>query len=144
MYIKDFKAAKAYLLVSFCLCCIFCSHLYIFAETGTWAEISLEEAYTRYAGPKDSALWIDARSRSHYEKGHIKGAISIPAHLLKYYLDYIPKDKEIILYCGSAACGASSTAAAILINSGFSQDKIKVFRAGYSGWTGAGYPTGGI
>jgi len=104
-------------------------------------KVNLEEAYEHYFMLfDDSVIWIDARQRQDFEKGHIERALNIPPEILEYHLEYLPRNKEIILYCESADCDASRTAARILIESGFKHPKVKVMDVGFVAWQEAGYP----
>jgi len=78
--------------------------------TGSEFEKLLEE--------QDSII-IDCRSKTSYDAGHIKGAISIPVSELEQNLNKLPKDKKIFLYCNVGT--ASSRASGILSNHGYTQ-----------------------
>jgi rhodanese-related sulfurtransferase len=43
---------------------------------------------------------VDVRSKASYDKSHLIGAISIPLEEIEKRHKELPKDKEIILYCG--------------------------------------------
>jgi len=104
--------------------------------------INLEEAYEHYFLLfKDKTVWVDARDEEDYNQGHIKGAVNVPLSELKDRLQFLSKDKEIVLYCESLSCTQSTEAGRILIENGFKQGKIKVFTEGYNAWKEAAYPT---
>lgn len=42
---------------------------------------------------------IDLRTEQEYREGHIPGAVNYPLNELREWLDEIPKDREIIVYC---------------------------------------------
>lgn len=44
-------------------------------------------------------LLLDLRKAEDYAKGHIKSAINVPFGKVNEYLDNLPVDKEIIIYC---------------------------------------------
>lgn len=44
-------------------------------------------------------LLIDIRKPEDYAKGHIKGAVNVPFGKVHEYLDKLPADKELIVYC---------------------------------------------
>ena len=46
-----------------------------------------------------SAVVIDVRDQQSYQKGHIKGALSIPREEIQGRLDELPKDKLLVFYC---------------------------------------------
>lgn len=52
----------------------------------------------------------------------------------------LPKDKTIVVYCGSFTCGASAKGGAILEAMGY---KVIEFDGGMKDWQAAGYPVGG-
>lgn len=47
----------------------------------------------------DTMLILDIRAPEDYAKGHIKGAVNVPFAAVHEYLDKLPADKEIIVYC---------------------------------------------
>ncbi|MBI3943171.1 MAG: hypothetical protein HY326_09180 [Chloroflexi bacterium] len=59
--------------------------------------ISIEDAAKKLGQP--NVLFIDARTAQEYQKGHIKGAISIPEGEAQNRLNQIPRDKDLIIYC---------------------------------------------
>ena len=63
------------------------------------------------------ASLIDVRSARELERGHIEGAINVPAHLLSRRLGEIPRDQPVITYCMAGA--RSLQAAKILENAGY-------------------------
>lgn len=67
-----------------------------------------------------SALIIDVREPSEYQRGHIEGALNIPpAELMagSAQLANVPKDAEIVLYCVSGS--RSNASSHILRQQGF-------------------------
>ena len=94
--------------------------------------INLKEAYEHYYQLfNKNTVWIDARGKNQFIYGHIEGAINIPVSDITMSLDSIPKNKSIILYCQNIDCSASKEAAAILLENGYKQDRIRVFTGGY-------------
>lgn len=69
---------------------------------------------------------LDVREDIEWEKGHIKGATHIPLNSLRYRLDEIPNDKEILVYCQVGVRG--HIASSILRQKGF---KVKNMTGGY-------------
>lgn len=105
--------------------------------------IKTDEAYYNYQNFND-IFWTDVRDIGEYKAGHIKGAKSIPLTELESRISEFPKDKDIILYCsgtaGGGTCSASLSAARILIGSGFSYGKVKVYEEGFDTWREKGLP----
>lgn len=77
-------------------------------------------------------LLVDVRPKVKFEEGHVPGAISIPTPLLEQNLDKLPKDRQIIFYCGGLACPLSPEAAEIAKKNGFTN--IRVWYEGEPQW----------
>ena len=85
---------------------------------------------------------IDVRDRHEYEAGHIKGAISIPAHELPIRAEeYFGKEVEVIVYCANFECKASENAARMLDEKGFVN--VLDYEGGLRDWKAAGFLTEG-
>jgi len=82
-----------------------------------------------------SLLVIDLRPASAYKKGHIPGAINIPYRelFLPQYINNLPKDKKIIIYCPDESI--SPYILALLRASGFDAWQLK---GGYRAWLHGG------
>jgi rhodanese-related sulfurtransferase len=85
-------------------------------------------------------ILLDVRSRSDYDKEHIKGARSLPLDEIesKASARLQPGD-DIIVYCDSFVCSASTSAAKILARLGFK--KVRDYKGGQREWKQAGLPT---
>jgi len=96
--------------------------------------IPLDMAAALFADKK--AVFIDARPASLYEKGHIKGALSLPWNEAEekfvYIADKLPENKIIITYCDGIACELSSNLADFLESMGFKN--VRVLINGWSLW----------
>ncbi|HWC24449.1 MAG TPA: metalloregulator ArsR/SmtB family transcription factor [Flexivirga sp.] len=57
---------------------------------------------------------VDVRSAKEFGRGHVPGAISIPAEELRQRLDELPRDHQIVAYCDGPYCFASERAVAQL------------------------------
>ncbi len=77
---------------------------------------------------------IDVRNKSEYLEGFIPGAEHIFAGYIVDNLEKIPKDKDIVIYCGSG--DRSSIASSILKANGFS--RVYNYPLGIAGWKKAG------
>lgn len=64
-----------------------------------------------------SAIIIDLRTKEEYKTGHIMGAINISADNIEEKLYFIPRNKIIVVYCGSG--GRSIRVARILEEYGY-------------------------
>ncbi len=78
---------------------------------------------------------IDLRSPSAYTKGHVKDAINIPYNKLfsPEYINKLPKDKKIIVYCQDESI--SPYVVALLRGAGFDAWQLK---GGYKAWVKTG------
>lgn len=94
--------------------------------------VALEEA--RVLFEKDSALFVDARSKQQYEEGHIKGALSLPWQDVEDAFaeasGSLDSGKTIVTYCDGEACDLSRSLALFLKEMGFSDVRVLV-----NGWT---------
>ncbi len=91
---------------------------------------------------KDYTL-VDLRSQNEYDKEHIKGAINIPAYKNEFTPDYdnverlisqfseLSKDKDVIVYCYSAACMSGRKIGKILAENGI---YVKHLNIGWNEW----------
>ena len=66
---------------------------------------------------KSGAIILDVRSNLESRRGTAEGAVNIPFLKLKSNLDKLPKDKTIIVYCGTG--GRADKALNILQKAGF-------------------------
>lgn len=89
-----------------------------------------------------SVLLVDARSAHLYQKGHIKGAVSLPVDRFDEYIDSFldahPDASDIVVYCSGRECDQAHRLAQQLMNVGY--EKCRVFIDGFEGWRNAGYP----
>lgn len=94
--------------------------------------VAFEEA--RMLFEKDSALFVDARSKQQYEEGHIKGALSLPWQEVEVSFaeasGSLNSGKTIVTYCDGEACDLSRSLALFLKEMGFSDVRVLV-----NGWT---------
>jgi len=85
---------------------------------------------------------IDVQPKAIYDKGHIKGAISIPwkSQIALDDVWPLPSDKPIVTYC---ACGPGESDSADIANQliRMGYDDVKVLKdPSIQGWKEAGYP----
>lgn len=90
----------------------------------------------------DQAIFIDARSKEEFKRGHIPGAFNITisdfATGRPEVLEFFPEDAELIVYCDSEECETSEQMARLLIDSGFKN--VKIVKGGWENWLTAGFP----
>ena len=87
-----------------------------------------------------NAILIDARPEIKYQKGTIPSSLNIPdTKFDEYYsvLKDVPKEKEIIVYCGGYNCTKSPIVAEKLKENGYTN--VKVYPAGEPEWNKLSY-----
>lgn len=115
---------------------------------GMIKKFNLEMVNYNYAKEKVSkgtrngakALFIDARPTKKYMAGTIPSSLNIPdTQYAKYIgqLKDVPKNKEILVYCGGWKCGKSPKVANMLKKDGFSN--VKLYQAGEPEWKNKNY-----
>lgn len=96
--------------------------------------ISLPEAENLFKGNK--AVFIDARSREEYDRGHIKGAISLPYKEADWKfveaMAGISEERAVITYCDGETCELSMELAVFLRSAGYKN--VKVLSNGWTVW----------
>lgn len=100
--------------------------------------LSFDELLGMYQNNAKFVL-VDARSREDYDRSHLPGALSIPVEDIKDYADRLDKGEEIVTYCGSFQCPASTMAAEEFMKLGFKS--VRDYKGGIQEWTEKGYPT---
>lgn len=78
---------------------------------------------------------LDVRTQEEYNEGHIMDSTLIPVDELDSRLKELPRDKKILVYCGTGR--RSLTASEKLENSGFTQ--LYNMKGGITEWKNAGY-----
>jgi len=102
------------------------------SPSGDRLDMSLVEAKNLFF--QKAAIMIDARPNDDYEKGHIRGARSLPWHEVDQRFMEVTKDisvnTPIITYCDGKTCRLSHDLANFLLDMGFTNVRILV-----NGWT---------
>lgn len=93
-------------------------------------EIEPEQLQWRIQNDFDFEL-IDVRSYEDFEKGHLPGAKHFPAEDIYQNLELIPKDKLVILYCGT---GNQSLLTARMLSE-HNYNNVKILKGGMKAWT---------
>ncbi len=77
------------------------------------------------------------RDREDYQRGHIKGAISMPLEEIDRRYRDLPTDKDIVTYCYNQYCHLSTLGALKLVKHGIPAKEMNV---GWSEWVRLGNP----
>jgi rhodanese-related sulfurtransferase len=87
----------------------------------------------------DEVQWIDARTRSKYERTHIPGAILLNEDewdkLVGPFLDAWDPDKKMVVYCDGGTCHASQAVAERIRNE-LQLGNVFVLKGGWDAWDG--------
>jgi rhodanese-related sulfurtransferase len=88
------------------------------------------------------AVFVDARSHEDFERGHIKGAESLPLgqfdDLIGAFRKKYPTDTFIVTYCSGRTCNDSHRLEQLLFDHGYVN--VSIFIDGYQGWKVEGFP----
>lgn len=88
------------------------------------------------------AIFIDARDSSVYEKGFIKGAVSLSIYdydkLIEAFIARYPLEQKLVTYCSGRECDESHKLATFLKAEGYTD--IRVFIDGFPAWEQDGLP----
>ena len=95
------------------------------------------DARLKQGGHADRPLVLDVRTGSEWRAGHIDGAAHIHAGLLSDRLGELPKDRPIVVACGSGY--RASIAASLLRRHGYRD--VTHLVGGMTAWNAAGLPT---
>jgi rhodanese-related sulfurtransferase len=102
-------------------------------QGGLPSEIQAGQAYEMY---RSGATFVDVRTQSEWDQGHIPRSLSIPLDELDSHLDKLPQDSDIVVVCRSGV--RSKEGATILREAGFT--RVTCLSGGLQAWASAGYP----
>ena len=110
------------------------------------AESSIEPEILEYqvvlrAWKDSAALFVDARSPSFFEEGHIARAINLPRDSIvqaRSSAELADKTRPVIVYCSGEDCEDSRIVAKGLLAMGHS--KVSVYAGGWEEWSASGSP----
>ena len=112
----------------------------LMSPSGERLDITLVEAKKLFL--QEAGIMIDARPNDDYEKGHIRGARSLPWHEVDQRFVEVTKDisvdTPIITYCDGETCELSHNLANFLLDLGFTNVRILV--NGWTKWQNADLP----
>lgn len=96
--------------------------------------ISIETALEAFQAKR--AVFVDARNPENYIEAHIPGAINVPPVQFEAdaepFLNSIPSDQEVILYCDGPGCHLAETLSLLMKEVGY--EKLMLFSDGWQGW----------
>lgn len=103
--------------------------------------ISMETALEAFQSK--STVFVDARSPENYIEAHIPGAINVPPEQFdvdaETFMNTVPPDQEVILYCDGPGCHLAETLSLLMKGAGY--EKLLLFSDGWRGWEKADLPT---
>ncbi|MFI6454693.1 ArsR/SmtB family transcription factor [Streptosporangium amethystogenes] len=86
-------------------------------EVAVLEAVTADELAARLDDP--GIVIVDVRSAADHARGHVPGAVSVPLAELRDRLDELPRDVEIVAYCGGPYCVVSPEAVRLLRDHGF-------------------------
>lgn len=105
------------------------------ARLGALEGVSAQELATRLADP--GTVVVDVRPVADYAAGHVPGAVSVPLEELRERLGELPKEAEIVAYCGGPYCVLSPEAVRLLREHGYDARPLD---GGFLSWRRGGKP----
>ena len=112
----------------------------LISSSGERLDITLVEAKKLFL--QEAAIIVDARPNDDYEKGHIRGARSLPWHDVDQRFMEVTKDisvdTPIITYCDGETCELSHNLANFLLELGF--NNVRILVNGWTKWQNADLP----
>lgn len=98
----------------------------------TIQEITSQQLADRLKTQSDDLFLLDVREDNEVEICALANSIHIPMNLIPVYLDKIPDDKQIVIYCHHGV--RSLNVAYYLVNNGFEPDQICSLKGGIDDW----------
>lgn len=96
---------------------------------------SVQEIRTRQLAGENMLL-VDVRDHRELEEGQIPGAKHVHLGKMLERASELPRDRELVLFCGSGPRGG--TAASLLSNQGIGN--VRIMLGGFMAWSKNGYP----
>ncbi|PZG12843.1 ArsR/SmtB family transcription factor [Nonomuraea aridisoli] len=103
------------------------------ARMGSLEGVTADELADRLADP--GTVVVDVRSAGDYAAGHVPGAISVPLAELRERLAELPRQAEVVAYCGGPYCVVSPEAVRLLREHGYTARPLD---GGLLGWRRGG------
>jgi rhodanese-related sulfurtransferase len=104
--------------------------------------ITDEEAKARHEAGR--SIFVDARKPAEFGRGHVLGALNLPVESFPESFartsGALPRETEIVVYCGGSDCSESRDLANRLQEVGYARERLKVFRGGWRAWKARGWP----
>lgn len=100
--------------------------------------VTTEELHHRLDEPQAPHVW-NVQSDSRFEGQLIPGSRRMPLNSIEIASSHVPKDAEIITYCGGGSSQQSVEAARRLRDIGY--QSVAVYRDGLTAWRAAGHQT---
>lgn len=99
--------------------------------------------YSQYLlEPEGDVVFVDARRRSQYERGHVPGAYCVPRNDPKALEELIEKARAaaiIVIYCQGGNCEDSIfTAEDLVYRNGILPELVYIYEGGWEEWVAAG------
>jgi rhodanese-related sulfurtransferase len=101
--------------------------------------VNLAQAYALF---QQGSLFIDARPANEFAELHVPKSLNITPDMVEAGVAEpvaaLPRDREIVVYCGQVSCDLALKVAEKLQSLGFT--RVTAFVGGFRAWDEAGYP----
>jgi rhodanese-related sulfurtransferase len=101
--------------------------------------VNLAQAYALF---QQGSLFIDARPADEFAELHVPKSLNITPDMVEAgaaeKVAALPRDREIVVYCGQVSCDLALKVAEKLQSLGFT--RVMAFVGGFRAWDEAGYP----
>ena len=115
------------------------------ANGGTAVPLPLGLMQVKDFFDRRDAVFVDARDRDTFTRGHVKTAVSLPLaeaeRAIAGLLKTVPVAMPLVIYCNGFDCHDSKTLAELLLKAGY--QTVFIFEGGFPEWRDAGYPVEG-
>ena len=105
--------------------------------------IHTEEARREFAA-HPRAIFVDVRKAKEFRGARIPGALNVPSDQIVKHEGLLPKDRTLVLYESGRGsgdiCAAGRAAGRMLLERGYSAERVEVYEDGLVGWEKAGMP----
>jgi rhodanese-related sulfurtransferase len=106
-------------------------------EAGFTFETDCWDTHEALESGDPSFVLADVRSRAHFEKGHIAGAVSLPhGKIVASKMAAYAPGTQFVTYCNGPHCNGAARGALRLAQLGY---PVKIMAGGITGWLSEGF-----
>ncbi|SEB35918.1 Rhodanese-related sulfurtransferase [Paramicrobacterium humi] len=106
-----------------------------FVEARLAYEIDVVAAFQAQA--EGSAVIVDTRKARSWDNGHVTGALHLPSSALDGDLEFLPRERTLVVYGWGPGCNGAAHTARVLLERGFD---VREMIGGFEYWARNGFP----